>query len=355
MFRGMGARFLPASDPEIPPEHTCLECGKEESLNTRLSRCSCCKLAMFCDSACQKKCWSTHKKHCKQLSILFDTSNPNKLKTVRCQVIRTRDGAIIKDSGRMVPSEVTSLRIYDGTPFDEVFALLLGTHDRLGVASKVHRLKGFTKIFIVIYSFLHLSEDAQYKRLHRTVKFHGEQVTLSTCAADHMTVVRNLTKDQWNARYQLACAERWGDSSGEHNEEDENDGCICLRDGLGVSGPCISCGGDGMQFFSFCLNRMVNADRVKHYDYCGKCFYFRPGCLMGCPYCNYGIYLFMSSGDYEEIANFSGISINDAKKLVAKNGKQLNLKHVDDATGCNVPCFAPYETKGLAAEGYWGY
>ena len=352
MRGGFGMHF-PRSDPEIPPVHSCLECGKQEDSDIKLLRCSCCKLAMFCDIECQKKCWASHKKICKQLKELFDTGNPNKLKPVRCQIIRSSDGATIKHSENMIPSEITSLRTYDESPLNEIVALLLGTHDRLGEFSKVHLLKGFIDIFIKIYSFLYLSEAARYKRLDRKVKICGQRIKLSTCAADHMSVIKNLTNDQLKARYPLACIERWGGDG--HNEEDENDGCTSLVDGLGAFDSCVSCGSDGEQWFSFCLNRMVNADRVHHCDYCGKCFYYRPGCMMGCPHCNYGLYLVMSSADVEDVANLAGISINDARKLISKKGKQLNLKHVDIATGCNVPEFACYETKGLAAEGYWGY
>ena len=47
--------------------------------------------------------------------------------------------------------------------------------------------------------------------------------------------------------------------------------------------PCKQC--RGSQYFSFCLNRVVNADRVQHCNDCGRCFYFRPGFARGCPYC----------------------------------------------------------------------
>jgi hypothetical protein len=98
---------------------------------------------MFCNETCQKKSWGSHKKDCKQLKELFDTSNPAKLEPVRCQIIRTRDGAIIKNAERMVPSEITTLRSYDHTPSRELLALLLGTHNRLGEFSKVLKLKGY--------------------------------------------------------------------------------------------------------------------------------------------------------------------------------------------------------------------
>jgi len=151
-------RFIPSSDPVIPDKYTCLGCSKSD---TNLSRCSGCKLAMFCNQICQRQAWKNHKKYCKQLNELFDTSNPNKLETVRCQVTRYRDGATINNSQNMVPSEITTLRSYDNTPSREIFALFLGTHDRLGKSSKVYILKGHKDVFFNIYTFLFLHPKLQ--------------------------------------------------------------------------------------------------------------------------------------------------------------------------------------------------
>ena len=227
-FGGFG-RHIPESDPEIPDKSVCLACDKSD---IKLSRCSECKLAMFCNEVCQRKAWKKHKKYCQQLKALFDSSNPHKLEPVRCQIIRYRDGATIKNAKNMVPSEISTLRSYDHTPSREIFALLLGTHDRLGKLSKVYILKGHREIFIKIYSFIFLHPKVQEKRLTRKVKIGGDSIQLTQCAADHMSVIRSLTKDQRNARYPLACKERWGDSLGNHSDGNEDDGCCYLRDCL---------------------------------------------------------------------------------------------------------------------------
>jgi hypothetical protein len=50
---------------------------------------------------------------------------------------------------------------------------------------------------------------------------------------------------------------------------------------------CDTCLGDGISFFSFCLNRPVSGDRVIHCMACGSCSYFRPGFpSRRCPYCS---------------------------------------------------------------------
>ena len=190
--------------------------------------------------------------------------------------------------------------------------------------------------------------------MNKTVKICGDKIKLTPCAADHLSVLKSLKKDQLNARYPLACKERWGD--GNHCDGDKDDGCISLRVGLQTCEPCELCGSDGPQFFSFCLNRMVNEDRVKHCTFCGKCFYFRPGCMQGCTYCHWGEYYICSGEDIKELAQLAGISISKAVAMVQKQGGRVfNIKYVESACGCNVPSFASYEQKGLASEGYWGY
>jgi hypothetical protein len=54
---------------------------------------------------------------------------------------------------------------------------------------------------------------------------------------------------------------------------------------LGHVECCQACGADSEMSFSFCLNRVVSSDRVQHCTDCGKCFYFRPGCMGGCQHC----------------------------------------------------------------------
>jgi hypothetical protein len=69
----------------------------------------------------------------------------------------------------------------------------------------------------------------------------------------------------------------------------------------------------------------VNADRVCHCDHCGRCFYFRPGCIKGCEHCGMG-------GDplYEP------------------------RLYPEDERGCNISKNADRFTISLTAEGYWG-
>jgi hypothetical protein len=180
---------------------------------------------------------------------------------------------------------------------------------------------------------------------------------LSPCAADHFDVVANLSKEQLNARYPAACEERWGKRSEGHPWEGDDEEGIPLKVLLRPTcDPCASCGADGEQYFSFCMNRPVNADRVQHCSYCKRCFYYRPGCLMGCAHCGMGSYY--GPVDYQEIQEMTGMSVAeiDAAKARSKaSGTDMAIKYKPEARGCNVPTFAPYETKMLASEGYWGF
>jgi hypothetical protein len=45
--------------------HCCAECGKEEGGDVNLKSCKSCMRVKYCDAACQKKHWATHKKPCK--------------------------------------------------------------------------------------------------------------------------------------------------------------------------------------------------------------------------------------------------------------------------------------------------
>ncbi len=132
----------------------------------------------------------------------------------------------------------------------------------------------------------------------------GEVTGATACLLAHLPVLKALTPRQLSARYDLACAERWGDSMGEgHQVEDDDDdddedggdaeskkGTVSLRalllgDGhRGFFDGCTSCCADGEQRFCFCLNRAVNANLVSHCFSCGKCFYIRHG-TMRCSHC----------------------------------------------------------------------
>lgn len=133
---------------------------------------------------------------------------------------------------------------------------------------------------------------------------------LSDCARDHAALVAALTPEQRAARVPLACIERragklecmlGGPScgpgegpGGARHYHQPGDGGAQLAGLVPVGAilapsdeACAGCGEDGLSFFSFCLNRVVNADRVKHCLSCGRCFYYRKFCGVGrCPYCD---------------------------------------------------------------------
>ena len=44
----------------------CADCGKEEEGGISLKTCKPCMQVKYCNAACQKKHWTTHKKSCKQ-------------------------------------------------------------------------------------------------------------------------------------------------------------------------------------------------------------------------------------------------------------------------------------------------
>lgn len=112
-----------------------------------------------------------------------------------------------------------------------------------------------------------------------------EPIKLSSCAADHLSVVRSLNAAQLAARYRLACHEL-DTKCGGANASTAPVASVELASALHSCKPCKQC--RGSQYFSFCLNRVVNADRVQHCNDCGRCFYFRPGFARGCPYCAAG-------------------------------------------------------------------
>jgi hypothetical protein len=133
---------------------------------------------------------------------------------------------------------------------------------------------------------------------------------LTDCALSHLSVVSKLTTEQLATRYPLACRERWGPGKHRYKSYERPNKFAFLRtfsggtaytgDEFGAKGDvplgallteahcCKLCGndGDGLQFFSFCLNRPINSNHVSHCLHCGKCFYFRPGFLDRCSHCN---------------------------------------------------------------------
>ncbi len=56
----------PKKQEEKKQERTCCYCGKseQESAQKKLSRCSQCKKALYCDRSCQRSGWKTHKENC---------------------------------------------------------------------------------------------------------------------------------------------------------------------------------------------------------------------------------------------------------------------------------------------------
>ena len=173
--------------------------------------------------------------------------------------------------------------------------------------------------------------------------------------------MKSLNTKQLTTRYPAACIERWGNEN-EHTWVNDNKTGIPLHCLLSPSSdPCASCGADGEQFFSFCLNRSVNSDRVKHCTYCGKCFYFRPGCLLACAHCGFGIYdpRFdnLTGEGAADLALKAGITIEEATSILEENSQDqcFPIQFVEEARGCNIPSFADPSTLGLAGEGYWGY
>jgi hypothetical protein len=160
--------------------------------------------------------------------------------------------------------------------------------------------------------------------------------SLSVCALDHLSAVRALTPAQLAARYPHACAERWGGARGRHTHGGQPGvplGARLAPCGLlsaGGTDACDACSGDGASFFSFCLNRPVNGDRVIHCMDCGRCSYFRPGFpSRRCPYC---LSCPSQDGDDDSDGNDDSVDEDDSD---------------DEETARTEMRFA--------AEGYWGY
>ena len=354
-----GRTFIRNNDPGIPPLDSCLECGQ----SGRLKQCTGCSCARFCNQDCLKKCWPLHKKDCKVLKAM---TGPDKLRPV-VQVLRTSRGATIANPEALVPSEVSDLRYWTGAPQREMRSFLLGTIDRLLVNKKgaLKQLCEKEDILRNIYSFLYKKGITALieRRLHGTKLKSG--MVLSVCAADHLSVVRSLTPAQRNARYPAACAERWGTPEDEHHFDGDGEEGIPLKALLSDSAEvCQDCCADGEQFFSFCMNRAVSSDRVQHCTFCGKCFYYRPGCLMGCAHCGFGSFCAHDEVDpVAQLAEYGGLSRAAAKaRLDEENARggggifvEFPLQHAEVARGCGVPQTADSTTRGLAGEGYWGF
>ena len=84
------------------------------------------------------------------------------------------------------------------------------------------------------------------------------------------------------------------------------------------------------------MNRPINADRVMHCSYCKRCFYYRPGCLMGCAYC--GMNDYYGPIDYEEIQEMTGMSveeIDEAKEKSRMTGRDMAIRYKPEARGMN--------------------
>jgi hypothetical protein len=144
----------------------------------------------------------------------------------------------------------------------------------------------------------------------------GKSVALSVCARDHLTTVRGLSEAQLEAKYRKACIERWGNTYGNHSNPKNLD--VVLRRLLRKKAweGCRDCGADGAQFFSFCFNRAVNADRVAHCMHCGRCFYFRPGFLERCSYC----FKEQADQEYEYKNDMDSMFGNQAEAQMAQEG-----------------------------------
>lgn len=178
---------------------------------------------------------------------------------------------------------------------------------------------------------------------------------LSECALDHyLSVVQHLTPDQLEQTYPLACIERWG-GQGHWDQDEEERGVVALKWLLDKYDDCQQCGRDGIQFFSFCLNRPVNSNMVKHCEFCHKCFYFQPGCLRGCEHCGMG-YFFDMDEEPEKLAHAAGISVEEAeKKLDSSSSRDILIRYAEDSRGCKTPRHADSFSRGMAMEGFWGW
>ncbi len=205
------------------------------------------------------------------------------------------------------------------------------------------------------------------EELDAALRASKKGIFLSRCAADHFLIVQSLTAAQLNARYSPACLERWGPASNSPGHvycADQQPG-IPLKAVLQAhQSPCQTCDSDCDQFFSFCLNRIVNKDRVEHCHQCGKCYYFRPGLgVRACPHCGFGNIFYGDDGPLEaphptnvrKVVGLTGVTKREAIALLKAGGGELFLEHVESARGCNVPDGLDDFEYRFASEGYWGF
>jgi hypothetical protein len=266
------------------------------------------------------------------LTATFHTHSKDHL-PFTCQVVRTRDGASIPRPEQLVPKSTYTQRRRIAAL--EMRTFLMAAHERMGKHSPAKVLAATAGVQRTIYLFL------KPKQLNKA---------LSACAHDHFDVVSNLTKAQLAARYPAACAERWGQGGGGHPWEGDGEAGIPLRKLLRESQePCGECGGDGEQFFSFCLNRPVNGDRVQHCHFCGKCFYYRPGCIQGCAHCGWAWEFPPVDWDHvQRCTGWTTAQIEAQRKRCRERGEDFSIQHLPAGRGCNVPPWAWPETRGLA-------
>jgi len=190
----------------------------------------------------------------------------------------------------MVPS--TTVKLVQARFFfrERVTAFLLGTHSRAGKGSLIQKLAGKLNVLQLIVEFVDDPRRMRIKLMRhlRTIR-NRESEDGNPCILDHHDAIIHIKDGPMTdeVRYPLACEERWGNSMGTTHcwEMDEKPGAPLSATGIQTHSPCMDCGADGEQYFSYCLNRFVNADRVHHCMWCGRCGYFRPGCMNGCEHC----------------------------------------------------------------------
>jgi hypothetical protein len=233
----------------------------------------------------------------------------------RGRVLRYTDGASVAHPSALAPSQFVAPPPRAHLP--RIMALLMATHARCGADSPARMLPRDAAAIIASLLKRRARRSCASGCLHavggercacvlaqqpcfqdcpdichqhnemNTLRWGSTVAALSDCAADHLEAVRALSDAQLRARYPLACIERWGSSRQHRSCDEDGAATVALGDVLSSSdAACAACGARGEQAFSFCMNRVVNSDRVKHCLCCGRCFYHRPGRLpTTCPYC----------------------------------------------------------------------
>ena len=156
--------------------------------------------------------------------------------------------------------------------------------------------------------------------------------SLSACAKAHIDVVLGLTDEQLDTLYFPACMVRWGGANGKHGPSDD-DGVVGvpLRELLRCWEDCRRCGGDGSQYFCFCMNRSVNDNKVENCSHCQTCWYAKYG-VRRCAHCRW---------------RDPGYALYDSTE-----GEDMNEPPFLDEP--ENPRYSEYQER-LAAEGYWGW